>query len=238
MNSTADKDFHAVMSTIIEAQKRISELFPECVLVGGSAAAIHCEHRFSEDADSVLSNLRDDYDRVLERLEALSGWRTNRKRPPVLILGNFHGVDIGIRQLLRDIPLETEVRYGVRIPVLGEMIRVKSWMVLTRNAMRDYIDLAALLDRAGDEVFAMAMRRFDECYPQPEDAEMSGAQLARMLRSPAPYDLDEEALGRYKGLRPPLVSWQYILERCGKASDILFDTLLSDPSEEKGDRPE
>lgn len=234
MCAEISKNFDEAMSAIIEAQKQIFELFPECVLVGGSATALHCEHRYSVDADSVLSNLKDDYDRVLERLETLSGWRTNRKKPPVLILGNFHGVDIGIRQLRRELPLETEVRGGIRIPVIEEMIRIKAWMVLTRNAMRDYIDLAALYEKSGSDKFACAMTIFDECYPQPEDTEISGVQLSRMLRCPKPYDFDEDVLGLYKGLRSPLNSWEYVAKKCSEASDILFDTIFSkNPGEEE-----
>ncbi len=69
--------------------------------------------------------------------------------------------------------------------------------------------------------------------PQPEDAEQSGAQLARMLLSPLPHDLDENDLARYKGITPPLASWDYIAGRCADASGVLFDIVLSETS--KGD---
>jgi hypothetical protein len=42
---------------LIEASSNLQGLFPHAVLVGGSAAAVHAQHRFSFDADHVLSDL-------------------------------------------------------------------------------------------------------------------------------------------------------------------------------------
>ena len=44
-------DWEAVLSSAA----RLQQILPDAVLVGGTAAAIHAEHRLSRDADHVLS---------------------------------------------------------------------------------------------------------------------------------------------------------------------------------------
>ncbi|NLB83793.1 MAG: nucleotidyl transferase AbiEii/AbiGii toxin family protein [Synergistaceae bacterium] len=217
---------HDVLRGILEAQKKISLLFPECVLVGGTAAAMHRGHRFSLDADSVLPNLKDQFQDILEKLEALAGWKTSRIRPPVLILGNFAGIDIGIRQLRRAEPLETIEKFGILIPSEAEMCRIKAWLVITRNATRDFLDFIALCDGFDNDGTAQAMASFDSCYPQPEGAETSRSQLIRMLAMPMPYDLAETDVEKYKGIVPPWNSWEYIHKRSLFISDLLFDSTV------------
>ena len=85
----------------IGSTTKIQKLFPECVLVGGSAVAMKRKHRVSFDADNVMEELETEFRKILEKLESLSGWKTKRLRPPVLILGRFEGIDVGIRQLIR-----------------------------------------------------------------------------------------------------------------------------------------
>lgn len=216
--------FKPEMATIIAAQRRISELFPECVMVGGSAAALHRSHRFSNDADSVLTDLKERYQDVLQCLESLAGWHTNRLKPPVMILGNFEGVDIGIRQLIRHYPLETVNKYGIRIPTEAEMCRIKAWLIVSRNATRDYLDFVALCDGFEERGLVEAMIPFDKYYPQPPGSETTRFQLIRMLVLPKPYDAKQTDISCYKGIVAPWDSWDYILERCQRVSDLLFDS--------------
>ena len=160
----------------------------------------------------------------------LAGWKTRRKIFPVLILGNFQGVDIGIRQLKREKPLATEERHGVTIPTAGEMLRIKGWLIVSRNAARDFLDFVALFDTMSSEASRQALLEFDECYPQPEDAETTLFQLAKMLASPKPYDLSDENVSMYKGIVSPWNSWEYILRRGLEISDIIFDDMLKPES--------
>jgi hypothetical protein len=41
---------------VLSAAARLQQLLPDAVLVGGTASAVHAEHRFSRDADHVLDN--------------------------------------------------------------------------------------------------------------------------------------------------------------------------------------
>jgi hypothetical protein len=61
----------------------------------------------STDADHILTDLRQRFDRVLAELESVAGWKTARIRRPVQILGSLDGIETGIRQLIREQPLGT-----------------------------------------------------------------------------------------------------------------------------------
>ncbi len=93
---------------LLSAAAHLQELLPGATLVGGTAVAIFAHHRRSRDADHVLPDLRDRFDDVLAQLEAVGGWRTARVKRPVLILGSLDGIETGVRQLIREQPLETQ----------------------------------------------------------------------------------------------------------------------------------
>jgi hypothetical protein len=57
----------------------------------------------------VLPDLRNHFDKILAQLEAVAGWKTARVQRPIQILGNLDGIETGIRQLIREQPLETTV---------------------------------------------------------------------------------------------------------------------------------
>lgn len=77
---------------LLSSAARLQQILPGAVLVGGTAAAIHAEHRFSLDADHVLTDLRRRFDEVLEQLESVGGRRTARLARPVQILGSLDGI--------------------------------------------------------------------------------------------------------------------------------------------------
>lgn len=210
---------------VLEAQRLIQQHFPDLVLVGGTAAALHSGHRYSLDGDHVLSDLRDRFERVLEQLEQLADWKTNRLSYPVLILGNFQGVDTGIRQLERTDPLEVEVVNGIRIPTVAEMIRIKAWLVVRRNQTRDYLDLCALSSLAGEKQTVEALEALDRLYPQ-RGIETVTRQLAKQLAEPLPADLDDLDLSQYRGVQPPWDRWEPVKANCQRLSDLIVQDLL------------
>ena len=104
---------------VLSAAARLQRILPEAVLVGGTAAALYAQHRLSTDADHVLPDLRERFDAVLAQLESVAGWTTARVQRPVQILGSLDVIDIGIRQLLREAPLET-----TQVEWLGQILAV------------------------------------------------------------------------------------------------------------------
>jgi len=86
---------------LIEVAAEFGLRHPDAVLVGGTVAALYAGHRVSLDADFVLTDLRGRFGQLLTALESDPEWVTARLKPPVLILGQFKGVETGLRQLRR-----------------------------------------------------------------------------------------------------------------------------------------
>lgn len=217
---------------VLEAAARLQQILDGAVLVGGSAAAMHAAHRVSFDADHVLTDLRDRYDQVLEALEATDGWVTARVRRPLLILGGLDGVETGIRQLIRRRPLEVEdVRIGrrkLRVPTLEEMLRVKGWLILSRNATRDYLDFVALADRLGERAADVALLIDDYYRDQiaPGGSRVA-TQLAKQLAEPAPYDLSQVDLLHYRRLSKRWREWPNVVSDARAIASAMLDRAAS-----------
>jgi hypothetical protein len=216
---------------VLSAAAHSQQILPDAVLVGGTAAAVYAGHRLSTDADHVLTDLRQRFDQVLGELESVAGWKTARVSRPVQILGSLDGIETGIRQLIREQPLEsTEIeRFGQRltVPTLAEMLRIKAVLILKRNATRDYLDFAAMADRMGDEDVVSALHSFDSIYPQP-NGESALQQLQIQLASPLPYDLDEVNLAEYKQLAPRWHDWNAVQSACVACATLIFDQIIGD----------
>ncbi len=221
---------------VLSAAARLQNILPDAVLVGGTAAAIHAGHRFSLDADHVLTELRGHFDGILSQLESVAGWNTARVQRPVQILGNLDGIETGIRQLIRQEPLETMIfdYHGARltIPTEAEILRIKGVLILKRNATRDYLDFVALADHIGDELVAGALRSFDRLYPQ-ENGESPLQQLQAQLASALPYDLEEINLHEYKHLTSRWHNWQDVKAACAHVSTIIFERVCQLEDERK-----
>lgn len=113
---------------------RLQRILPDAVLVGETASAIRAAHRFSRDAEHVLIDLRHRFDEALAELESVAGWKTARIQHPVHILGSLDGIETGVRQFIRDEPLETAGvdHHGARITIRteGEILRIKGVLIL------------------------------------------------------------------------------------------------------------
>jgi hypothetical protein len=211
---------------------RLQTVLPDAVVVGGTASALYAGHRISYDHDHVLPDLRERFDLVLEQLESVAGWETARIRRPVLILGSLDGVETGVRQLRRTQPLETTVLHvgdrDVTLPTLPEVLRIKAFLCLDRNATRDYLDLAALASHLGIEASCAALWPMDQLYPQKNgDPWAVRTQLVMQLAAPPPYDLDTVNLAEYKGVKPPFDQWSHVVEVCARLSDGLLSACVA-----------
>jgi len=213
---------------VLSSAARLQRILPDAVLVGGTASAIYARHRFSRDADHVLIDLRHRFEEVLAELESVAGWKTARVRYPVQILGSLDGIETGIRQLIRDEPLETAVVdcQGMRItvPTEAEILRIKGVLILKRNATRDYLDFVALADHMGDGPVANALKSFDRIYLQ-EGGESPLQQLQVQLANALPYDLEETELGEYKNLESRWHDWKTVKAACLNLSIVIFDQV-------------
>ena len=70
------------------------------------------------------------------------------------------------------------------------MIRTKGWMIISRNATRDYIDFAALAKHVGIEEATVALSDFDDFYSDLIRGSLASpiVQLIRQLAEPKPGD--------------------------------------------------
>jgi len=214
---------------VLASAARLQRILPDAVLVGGSASALYAAHRLSTDADHVLTDLRPRFDQILADLESVAGWKTARVRRPVLILGSLDGIETGVRQLIRDQPLETcQIDYQgeqITLPTEAEMLRIKGVLILKRNATRDYLDFVALAEHLSAEKMVEALHPFDRLYPQPNE-ESALQQLQIQLAQPLPYDLEEHNLTEYKQLDPRWHSWQNVKTLCADYAALIFDRIV------------
>lgn len=219
----------AVFDRILQSAARLQQLVPDAVLVGGSAAVLYAGHRISYDHDHVVADLSDRFDAVLEALEADPEWVLNRAVPGKILLGSLGGIETGVRQLIRRHPLETQVvelpdGATVVAPTAEETLRIKAYLMVKRNQVRDYIDVAALADRFGADWAAGVLNDLDAYYGQDDRAGDSvAAQLVRQLGEPRPADSRNTAkLGQYKELSPRWQSWGAIVAECHAIADTML----------------
>lgn len=165
-------------------------------------------------------DLLPDWERVLS-----SAARLQR---PVQILGSLDGIETGVRQLMRDEPLETTVvncvGAQITVPTESEMLRIKAVLILRRNATRDYIDFVALADHLGDIKLTQALASFDQLYRQ-DSGESPLQQLQVQLANALPYDLEETELAEYKHLDARWHHWSTIQTTCSHLATVIFDRV-------------
>jgi hypothetical protein len=194
--------------------------------VGGSAAALWANHRSSYDHDHVLEDLGARFDTVLEAIEATDGWVTNRVTPGRIILGELGDIESGVRQFIRNKPLEvTKVTlpsgHVLRVPTPDETLRIKGYLIVRRNQVRDYLDVAALSDRHGIPHSADVLGHIDAYYSDQRGPESEGVatQLARQLADPRPADARTvQQLGQYKDLDVRWTDWGNVTDVCRRVA--------------------
>lgn len=212
-----------VLNEVLRSAARLQQVVPDAVLVGGSAAALYAGHRDSFDHDHVLSDLAQRYVEVLEAVEATDGWATSVRasRPPLTIMGSLGGVEAGLRQLRRTRPLETVVveldpDHRVTAPTEAEVLRIKAYLVVQRNVVRDYLDVVALTAHLGLVHATACLRQIDDYYD--DRSTVAGSVLTALvlrLADPSPRDVAvTEELHHYKGLAPRWHAWSAVVDAC------------------------
>lgn len=224
------------LAAVLASAARLQELVPDAVLVGGSAAAMYAGHRVSFDHDHVLVDLASRYADVVEAVEASEGWVTSVRAssPPLTLLGSLDGIEAGLRQLRRTRPLEVEeVAVGertLRVPTIEECLRIKAYLVVQRNQVRDYLDVVALAARLGEAASISVLVGIDVYYADrsgEQDSVLTG--LVQRLSEPAPRDSRVTGqLSRYKGLETRWHDWAAVVEACHRLADGIVDSLEED----------
>lgn len=219
------------LAEVLRSAAELQRAVPDAVLVGGAAAAMRVGHRDSFDHDHVLPDLAERYLEVLDAVEATDGWVTSVRAsaPPMTLLGRLGGIEAGLRQLRRTRPLEVEqvrldATHVVTVPTQAETLRVKAYLVVLRNQVRDYLDVVALADHVGHDEAVRILVAIDEYYADrsgAEDSVLTG--LVQRLADPDPRDrIVTEQLATYRRLDPRWHSWSAVVAAC----QVLADRLL------------
>jgi len=213
-----------LLQRVLKSAARLQEVVPDAVLAGGAAAALHAGHRDSFDpTNHVLADLVERYETVLEAVEATEGWATSVRasKPPFTIMGSLWGIEAGLRQIRRTRPLETcEIAVGedaaVVAPSAPEALRVKAFLVVQRNVVRDYLDVVALAEHLGLDTAVEILRDIDAYYE--DRSGETGSVLTSLviaLADPKPRDTEViEELPRYKGLDDRYHRWDHVVDIC------------------------
>jgi predicted nucleotidyltransferase component of viral defense system len=102
---------------------------------------------------------------------------------------------------------------SVVAPTVEEALRVKAYLVVQRNVVRDYLDVVALSDHVGLDVSVQVLLQIDAFYVDRsgEDASvLTGLVVA--LADPSPRDTEViSELPRYKGLAPQWHDWSAVV---------------------------
>jgi len=108
---------------------------------------------------------------------------------------------------------------------MDETLRIKAFLAVRRNQVRDYLDIAALADVTGTARAADVLGRIDEHYPDRRgDGDAASAQVARQLSDPRPAD--SRVIGqlpRYKKLAAVWHDWAAVVAACRQIADRMLD---------------
>jgi len=215
---------------VLSAAAHLQDVLPGAVLVGGTAAAVYAGHRISVDADHVIADLKAKFDIVLFELESVAGWKTARIARPVMILGSLDGIETGIRQLIRDAPLETRtVEVGgakLTIPTEAEIFAHQGCTDLEAQRHAGLCGFRGVGRSYGRPATIEALRGLDELYPQPND-ESALLQLQIQLSMPLPFDLDDMGLAEYKNLVARWHQWPDVRAACESLAILIFDKIIA-----------
>jgi hypothetical protein len=216
---------------LLESAAHLQRLVPGAVLVGGTAAILYADHRESSDHDHVVADLADRFEMVLEAVEQDEGWATNRVTPGKVILGNLDGIEAGVRQMIRKVPLEVAMvtlpsGAEVTVPTVEETLRIKAFLVVRRNQTRDYLDLAALSEHLGVDRAAEILTQIDDYYgDQNESGDGVASQLIRQLSDPRPADSSViDDLSSYRRLRRRWGDWSAVTAVLGEVATRMVES--------------
>lgn len=219
------------LSEVMRAGVRANREVPGSIALGGSIVALYCHHRTSIDIDFVLADLRERFQEIREHLFEISGWKEARVKQPVLILGSLGNVEVGFRQLRRQVPLETEeveLPDGkLTIPTLRELLRVKAFLLYDRNFTRDFVDFAELACLLETDEVVRALTDLDEKFGWEKQPSII-LEVIKALLSPSPHDFDDPKAGfdQLRMLEPMLKTWQAVSEKCQEIGKALSLTVI------------
>jgi hypothetical protein len=154
---------------------------PELYLMGGTAVAVHLEHRESRDLDFLFHENSVDLAALRAQIESRGEFAVTDESPGTLcgLYGptkvEFFHADEGAPQHLLE---EPTVMAGLRVASLKDLMAMKLKVVRDRAEMRDYFDLKAIDEEGGvsvEEGLGLFLERYD--------AKATGEEIRQVIRS-------------------------------------------------------
>ncbi|MPY92577.1 MAG: hypothetical protein GEV08_05750 [Acidimicrobiia bacterium] len=140
---------------------------PNAYLIGGTAVAVHLQHRLSRDLD-LCFEAPTDLDEVVAALAQLAPVQvTARRNLGIDVLMSRTKVQLLCPPGHRRIEPATVVE-GLRISGLGDLLAMKLQVVVDRPELRDYFDLLCIETqghRYAEEGLALFVERFQPAVP-------------------------------------------------------------------------
>ena len=122
--------------------------------------------------------------------------------------------------------MEVALRRGqkIKIPTVEEMLRIKTFLTIERNATRDFLDVAALSHHLGLARSAEALESLPHLYPEfaGEGGDILSTAIVT-LTNPSPFDLTQVDLDEYKGITPPWTDWRAVEGQCRELALALLE---------------
>ncbi|MEJ5913648.1 hypothetical protein [Pseudokineococcus sp. 1T1Z-3] len=115
------------------------------------------------------------------------------------------------------------------MPTAAETLRIKAYLVVQRNQVRDYLDVAVLSARYGTRAGARALLDIDDYYrDRSGDDDGVLTALVTRLSAPAPRDVRvTRELATYRNLDARWQDWSAVVTACTDLADALVGELAS-----------
>lgn len=115
-----------------------------------------------------------------------------------------------------DVRIELDAEHRVVVPTADEALRIKAYLVVHRNAVRDYLDAVALAEHLGYDHAIATLAVIDDYYDDRSGEHGSVlTTLALRLALPAPRDAEvTRELPRYKELAERWHDWTAVVTAC------------------------
>jgi RND superfamily putative drug exporter len=99
----------------------------------------------------------------------------------------------------------------LQIPTGAETLRLKGYLIMSRNSSRDYAEFAELVDAMEPEIAAVVLGGMDRYYCcQSSRRQWIATQLVRRLADPHPSDVDDDRWPEPDGK----ADWEAVRQRC------------------------
>ncbi|CPT23708.1 transmembrane transport protein MmpL11 [Mycobacteroides abscessus subsp. abscessus] len=198
----------------LRSAARLQQLAPDAVLVDDFATPPHqgkprtLERRLSAVLDAFASDPE---------------WVLNRAASGRVNLGELGGIEAGVRQMIRVGPLEVQeialpAGGSIRVPTAAESLRIKAWLIVRRNQVRDFLDVAALSGEFGIGWSATTLRGIDAYYYAGKSGQdRVASQVVRQLSDPRPTDFHAKLPAS-----APWTDWDHGVLQCQALADAML----------------